>query len=95
MLPSGRVQTAAITGKAVGMYYLLQWILFAFYETIKKCSVLHVRIENYFISNSSLIDIIFHNAKDYEGIMTHQEMSLRLRLFAAGTKLSCVCQLRH
>lgn len=91
MLPSGRVQIAAITGKGVGMYYLLQWLLFAFYETIKKCSILHVRIENDFISNSSLTDIICHNAKDYEGIMTHQEMSLRLRLFVAGTKLFCTC----
>lgn len=26
-----------------------------------------------------------------EGIMTHQEMSLRLRMFSAGTELSYIC----
>lgn len=26
-----------------------------------------------------------------EGVISHQEMSLRLRMFAAGTKLSYIC----
>lgn len=52
--------------------------------------------QNYFISNSSLTNLVCHSAKDYEvfnlrGNHTHQEMSLRLRMFAAGTKLSNIC----